>query len=294
MKFMGLEKWRFSSQHIPSSSELSTTPSSWNMMPSSAHFEYCMHMVHKFIHKSKKLIFGNTRKCHFRNLLPETPRVLETLAMVLNFKTCFPHNWKAQGKVYPYGRCEAKELVIQIPHPSFLPDTAGKAAVEAGTYMNRKVKKETDAKQAGSWLPFFSFHLGHTRSADTAPWPPGNGSLKVLLLSTGFGALACGSLRNSLQKPPLTGTLLLLVRWNRRREPSIPLCLLPTGPLLSGPLVSKPSSVSREHQHHLFQPFEAPLNLVHTLPSPVLWGPSHCPRESGSKCQPLASAFCSS
>lgn len=90
-------------------------------MPSSGHFRVLhAYGTSKFIHKVK-LIFGNKRKCHFRNLLPETPRVLETLAMVLDFKTCFPHNWKAQGKQFTHREdCEAKELVIQIPHPSFL------------------------------------------------------------------------------------------------------------------------------------------------------------------------------
>lgn len=64
--------------------------------------------TYKFIHKNKKLIFGNTRKYHFRNLLPETPRVLETLAMALDFKTCFPHNWTAQGKQFTH-REEVKQ-----------------------------------------------------------------------------------------------------------------------------------------------------------------------------------------
>lgn len=247
--------------------------------------------TYKFLHKSKKLIFGNTRKCHFRNLLPETLRVLETLAMVLNFKTCFPHNWKAQGKQFIHMEDVKQKSWSSKFHilPSFLILQARLLWKLGLTWTERSRKRQMQNRLALGFPSFPSIW-----SADTALWPPGNGSLKVLLLSTGFGALACGSLRNSLQKPPLTGTLLLLVRWNRRGEPSIPLCLLPTGPLLSGPLVSKPSSVSREHQHHLFQPFEAPLNLVHTLPSPVLWGPSHCPRESDSKCQPLASAFCSS
>lgn len=153
--------------------------------------------------------------------------------MVLDFQTCFPHNWKAQGKQFTHREDMSQEVSIQ-PHPSFLILQA--RLLWTSDFHEQQNSQERDRYRT-SWL--LASLPGACQVSRQHPLRSGS-STGVPAVNSIWDIAARRSLRNSLQRPLLTGPLFLPQAFTS----SLILCLRPTGPLLSEPLVPYPCSSS--------------------------------------------------